>query len=610
MKTTCSIALCALIAVCAGRASAAASRIDKTLSCRVRVGLGTNVRFGNMLPVFFEFENAGEPRTIQVRTTGASQVSAVFSVPKGGGIRRCLYVPVHTDIRYYGPGAVVFSDAGSGRVLQRMDISGQMGSMNVLDPGGYKASGPALIGLSIARSAALTINSDILAPFEFNEVSHVLAGAGLPDSWLGYSGIDVVVVEHDAWVEPGFNKKPVIDWMAMGGICMMVDTPPEARTDLAKQLAAEAAFLDAPGGPAADKDGLGAFDEDDGGDKDGAAEKRQPKTYFVGMGGLTFVDRKFIGTPHKNALAALGLRTAALSRLAQGMRKNYPRVQGVDSPPFWPVLVALVVFAALVGPLGWWYLIKKKGRLLLYYAAAPAASLCAIALTITAAMFNEGFTPYVNCVALRFIDQRVKKRIDLSQFGVYVPFGFGTSLTGAAMELPHFFGAEGGERDGPLTLVSRPSGRGREYEGVLPPRTQAWFGRELITLERRRLVVWEDGGTLFAENHLGCTLKTLVVSHKGKFAYFDRLLEGAKGSAALVDEAAIRRRRAANELAADKIVRCLVLRKSHDLALNRWRRMFENGNAYAAQAEGLTDEHVWLSSFKDQGTQCVIFGVY
>ncbi|MFH1732117.1 MAG: hypothetical protein ABIF82_10775 [Planctomycetota bacterium] len=597
MRTACSIALCALIAVCAGRASAAASGIDKTLSCRVRVGLGANVRFGNMLPVFFEFENAGEPRTIQVRTTGASQISAVFSVPKGGGIRRCLYVPVHTDIRYYGPESVAFSDAGSGRVLRRMDISGQTRSINVHGgSSGHTSTGPTLIGLSIARSTALTINSDMLTPFAF-DVSHVLAGAGLPDSWLGYSGIDVVVVEHDAWAEPEFNKKPLIDWMAMGGICMMVDAPPDARTDLAKQLAAEAAFLDAPGGPADDKDS--------------AAEKRQPKTYFVGMGGLTFVDTKFLSTPHKNVLAGLGLRAAADSRLTEATRQAYPRVQGVDSPPFWSVLVALVVFAALVGPLGWWYLIKKKGRLLLYYAAAPAASFCAIVLTITAAMFNEGFTPYVNCVAVRFIDQRVKKRIDLSQFGVYVPFGFGTSLTGAATELPHFLGAgEDEDRDGPLTLVSRPSGRGREYEGVLPPRTQVWFGRELITLERRRLVVWEDGGTLFAENHLGCSLKALVVSHKGKFAYFDRLSEGAKGSAPLVGETAIRTRRAANESAVDNVIRCLVPRKSRDLALDRWRRMFENGNAYAAQAEGLTNEHVWLSSFKDQGTQCAIFGVY
>ena len=603
MRSACSIAFCALIALCAGSAFAAASRIDKTLSCRVRVGLGSNVRLGNMLPVFFEFDNAGEPRTIQVRTVGSAQVSAVFSVPKGGGIRRCLYVPVFADTSYYGADALVFGDADSGRVLRSMKIGSQMRSIDVVYGRGqyYGSGGPALVGLSIARSTALTINSDVLAPLAL-DMSHVLAGAGLPDSWLGYSGIDVIVVEHDAWTEPGFNKKPLIDWIAMGGICLIVDTPEEAKADVARLLAAEAPFFGAATDPAARRAGRSKND----------AEKKQPSTFLIGMGGLTFVDRSFVAAPHRGTLARWSLQTAALGRLAEPAQQKYPPISGVDNPPFWSVLVALVIFAALVGPLGWWYLIKKKGRLLLYYVAAPVASACAIILTIAAAMFHEGLTPYVSCVAVRFVDQRVKKKIDLSQFGVYAPFGFGTSLTGAAGELPHFFPGDeerkGGGAD--ISLVSRPVDRGRRYEGVLPARTQAWFGRELIGLERRRLVVWQEGEALFVENHLGCTLKGLVVSHKGKFAHFDRVAEGAKASAGLVDKTAIIRYRRTNESEAAKMLRCFVLKKSHNLALGRWRGMFENGNAYAAQAEGLTSEHVWLSSYRDKGAQWAIFGVY
>lgn len=602
MRIAYSVAFCALIAVSAGRASGAvASRVDKTLSCRVRVGVGANVRHGNMLPIILQFDNAGEPRVIRARTEGALQVSSVFSVPRGGGVRRCLYIPVHGNLTYYGPGSVVLSDADTGRILRRIKIGGQMRSLNVLEGAGdHGSGGPRLIALSIARSTALTINADIFAPFALG-VSHVLSSDGLPDSWLGYSGIDVIIVEHEAWAEPGFDKKPLIDWLAMGGICMLAGAPEEGKADIVRRLAAEAPFFEAPTGQAAGEGAPG---------KGGSAEKTQPNTHLVGMGGITFVDRTFLAAPHKGVLSRRSLRTAALNRVSEVQRQKYPRIQGVDSPPFWSVLVALLAFAALVGPVGWWYLIKRKGRLLLYYAAAPAASACAIMLTIAAAMFHEGVTPYVNCVAVRFVDQRVKKRIDLSQFGVYVPFGFGASLTGTATELPHFLVGSEDYDDGELTLVSKPSGRGRKYEGVLPPRSRVWFGRELIELERRRLVVWQEGEKLFVENHLGCTLKSLVVSHKGKFAHFDRVADGAKAAATLTDRAAIGSYQAANESEAEKIIRCLTLKKSYHLAFGRWRRMFESGNAYAAQTEDLTGEHVWLGSFRDQGAKCAIFGVY
>lgn len=587
MKTVNSIVLCMLVGLCAGRAFAAAAvQLDKDLACGVRVGLGTNVRYGYMLPIIVEFENAGEPRTIQVRTDGSSQVLSVFSVPAGRGVRRCLYVPVCTDLRYYGPDNVVFSDAASGRVLKQARVDHQVSSLNILgEPGGYDDPENALVGLSLSRAAALTINNDMLAPSTLS-MSHALAGAGLPDSWLGYSGIDVIVIEYDAWAEAGFDKKPVVDWIAMGGICIIADAPKDARADVVRHLAAEAPFTEPPDNPAGDQS--------------------SPETCLVGMGGVAFVDKGFLAAPHTGILARWRFQDIANARIRTARSRGEPQIEGVDSPPFWSVLAALLVFACVVGPLGWWYLIKRKQRLLLYYVAAPALSLCAIVLTIGAAVLHEGLTPYVSCVGVRFIDQRVKKRIDLSQFGVYAPFGLGASLTGSATEVPHFL-SHGDHSYSGSTFSSRPVAGGRKYEGVLPPRTQVWFGRELIELERRRLVVWEEDGRLFVENHLGCTLTDLVVRHDGQVACFASVPDGSKESADFVAMEDVPRH---DQWIADQMARCFAPGKSRTLAIRRWKGLFGDGNSYVARADGLATEHVWLDSFVNRGADCIIFGAY
>jgi len=67
---------------------------------------------------------------------------------------------------------------------------------------------------------------------------------------------------------------------------------------------------------------------------------------------------------------------------------------------------------------------------------------------------------------------------------------------------------------------------------VVPARQKAWFAREAVRLERRRLVVWEENGEIFVENHLGSALSGLVVNFKGKQAIIGDLPVGAKKSSA------------------------------------------------------------------------------
>ena len=277
--------------------------------------------------------------------------------------------------------------------------------------------------------------------------------------------------------------------------------------------------------------------------------------------------------------------------------------------------------ATIVGPLGWWLLIKRKGRLLLYYIAAPTVSIAAIVLTIGASFFHEGFRPYVRCIGVRLVDQRVKQRIDSAQFGVYVPFAFGTALEGEPDELPHFFSKSGGYRYDrsyeTRSLVSNMSGNKRRYDGMLLTRETAWYGREHLTRERRRLVVWVKDGKIHVENHLGAELENLLVRHKDQYAHFDRLDEGGQAASDPISEAAFKHLFREHQLKwRKKLLKGSVLGRTNKLGNKRWAAvMLEHDpkgpeGAYVANAPGLVPEQLWLSDYRDEESQCVVMGVY
>ncbi len=579
MRLTVPIAVALVIVLSTGAWAATTHKIDGDLTCQVQVGLGDYYRPGSALPIVLEFENTGQPRVIAVRTGPRLVVNAVFSVPAGRGIRRCLYVPVSADWSYYGElASIELHDAESRRRLKRIQIADQVWRLNYAPDAGLSNL---LTGISVSRAAAFAVNEDF-DPRHTLKVDKVSTSA-LPDSWVGYSGLDVIVMDYGLWASTQLDRKPIIDWMAMGGICLIADAPPEAGSELKRLLSSEAPFFSV------------RF----------AGTARE--SFLVGMGGAALVDRGLLAGSQKGFFSTRGLRPGLLNASQHYDSPGYPRVPDVGEPPFWPVLFSLAAFAVLVGPLGWWYLVSRKKRALLYYFAAPAASLCAIVLAIVFSMLHEGFTPYLSCVALRLLDQRTGTLIELSQFGVYVPFRLGGSLRGSAEELPHFFSHGRQNRQG---LTVTPSEGRCLYGAVLPAREKVWFGRELIRLERKRLLVWQEDGKIWVENHLGCALKDLIVSLDGNCAQFDSLRPGEKKAAPPLDPEGRAGLLSAARKRFTQTAGGSILRKAAGLCTEPRSGILEGANLYAAECVECTPEHVWLKSFSDKGTRSMIFGVF
>lgn len=552
-------------------------RLGAGLTVTVSSGPHGAVRGGMVQAVALEFENQGEARMISVSSGPGVRATSRFSIPAGARVARFLYVPLPLS----SPRAVrwcEFRDADTGEslntvplpsvpVLRAQYVSGRStGPRNV----------PSLACLKITDgSRHVAINTTLDGGCRL--VVETASADMLPGHWRGLSGVDVMVAQAETLLSSRFDLGPAAEWMAMGGVLLVPDAHGTDRTRLRKKLDAISPF-----------------------------SRRHPRGLLVGMGGMAFVQEKELRQSNTLFFSkTVGIPAGRLR--AETYFEDYdrkPEMPFEARPPFWPVLFFLALFAVGVGPLGWWYLVSRKGMGLLYYVAAPALCAVVMAIVVVADLAQEGFRPYLSCRAVRFIDQKAKRRIDLSQFGIYAPVMTGGRLVGQPGEVPYFVG---GPRRGIRNLTVRTTEGGQEYVGALPARRKSWYGRAALEVERRRLVVGRDNGGVWVENHLGCDLRDLVVAQGGSFFAVSSLEAGEKKRAEPTG------RDGAVRIWEERFRRCstgTALRRARVLQ-DHWQERFLSGHAWAARVEAEhLQEQVWLRSRRPQNVRYLIFGVF
>lgn len=552
-------------------------RISDELGCDVHFPFTGRIRQGVCLPLLLEFENRGPHRLIGVVVECNGSVSAAFSVRGAGVSKHWMYLPMVGEMIWELK--LSFHDEGAGRLLRRHDWSGLR--LGASFGGGTSSQEVAM--LVISREQAPTVSSDFCGSATLSVIN--AAPGSLPDAWIGFSPVDLVAVTHAAWVSPRMNVEPLTNWVAMGGTCLIVDAPADGRRAITRSLA-EGLPLVAEAGNA---------------------------TVEVGMGQIMFVDRAALlqAGPFPGRTGVGG----TLFPTGFERRSLHPKLSVGENPPFVPVLVLLVIFSVLVGPVGWWYLVIKKGRPLMYYAVAPLVSVCVVAVVITADILKHGVSPRAACTATELLDQRVKKRVTLSQFVIYCPFTLGRALRGEVGELPHFlsFGRDGG-RFGSFQLglggVSvATTAKDVVYAHALPARQKAWYARQSIQLDRRRLDIWKEAGKINVENHIGAPLRNLVVCCEGEYAVFERLDEGQKAGADPVDQEEAVQYVTTNLTPAAPFVGSMIV-GAREMS-RRWQEAFESGaNTYAALRAARFEELIWLDSARFSDSVSVIRGIY
>jgi len=547
-------------------------RLADDLECAVIVPFVGSMMTGACLPVRFEFTNRGPDRAVRTVFEANGSIGATHSVPGNGSVARWMYVPLVGE-GFWAP-TLAFYDADTGRVLSRQEWEG----FRYMTPTAWSAGGTgAVTALVVSAGPSPTVSSNLCEPASIAVTN--LSPDMVPDSWLALSGVELVIVPYQTWASPRMRAEPILDWVAMGGVCLVVDASAEGRQAVLRAVSESLPAVECSG-----------------------------DTVAAGLGRLVFVEsavlmrsRVFAGRQE------LGIVDWA-SRLSRSNLQ--PPLPVVVKPPFVPVLFFLIVFSLLVGPVGWWYMVSKRGRPLMYYALAPVLSVCAIALMVVADLLKQGVRPRAACVGAELIDQRTKKRITLSQFVVYCPFTMGQVLRSAPDELPYFLSLGGGGLSVGIGGVSgAAAGSQVLYRDALPARERAWFARQCIRLERRRLEIWKEDGQIRAENHLGVPLRGLVVCFQGEYALLNSLDEREKGVGAPLERAA------AISYCARMLGNVghhagLVTARASGLS-RRWQKAFESGqNSYAALREESLEDLTWLPSARLSGSVAVVRGYY
>ena len=214
--------------------------LSPTLTCRVKGLFAMESGPGVTYPLLLEFhssdilesEDRSEPRDIEVRYETNGSVSSVFHV-KGRGVTRCfLYISSLGDSAY-------------GQTLHFYDHSTGLSeevSHSFIDTDSPTGSLSSPFIVTLADGNAPKIANDFLMHRDSTDFSdrtayfQTLNPILLPDRWIGLTGVDMLVVPHETWISPVMKTDPVLEWVAMGGVVLLIDVPEGEKNRLAGRL--------------------------------------------------------------------------------------------------------------------------------------------------------------------------------------------------------------------------------------------------------------------------------------------------------------------------------------------------------------------------------------
>lgn len=183
------------------------------------------------------------------------------------------------------------------------------------------------------------------------------------------------------------------------------------------------------------------------------------------------------------------------------------------------MLILLVLFALVIGPLNFVVLARKNRRMWLLW-TVPAISLATSLAVFLYAALAEGWTTKVRCETVTYLDQRTHDAATFGYLGVYASLTPGDGLhfsydTEVWPELP-----SRDYRDRPTPRAIDLSHDQHLESGWVTARVPAYFKVRKAEQRRERLVVEREAdGSLWATNGLGAAVTELYLTDKSSRVY-------------------------------------------------------------------------------------------
>jgi hypothetical protein len=254
---------------------------------------------------------------------------------------------------------------------------------------------------------------------------------------------------------------------------------------------------------------------------------------YVGLGALWLVEAR---DPDQVPLGAYRQITRSMGQTARPFRTNrtiedanrvFPVVEEVRVPVR-TLLVLMIVFAVLIGPVNLFVLARKQRRMWMLW-TVPAFSLITCLVIWGVNIFAEGFGTDQRTLALTLLDQRTMTATSLGWTAYYAPLAPGDGLRfGRATELTPQIGIHHTTSGWARTL--RWSDDQHLESGWIRSRVPAHFRfRRSATFVRERLTFSRQAdGTVRVVNGLGAAVERLTYAdERGALYTLDRLGAGA-----------------------------------------------------------------------------------
>ncbi len=510
---------------------------------------------GGYYPIRARIENKGAERTLTIRFTGKGEalprVQRTIRVAQNATTQVTLSVPC-VSRGTYGE----FEVLHQGRVL-----TGLSETVSLPDPHTNGQPRPALLVIS-----PTTVDCD---QFEAGVSGLIAMGSGygyssgassdhevvrpgmLPQSWLDYSGLDLVAVSLATLEGLGSEERQAImNWVHTGGnlIVYRVGAAPAESEGLAKVLALgkhAAVNEEWRIGNANERQIVPG--EESGGvtitDAQGVVVQSQgtfqwPADAFASrnvMLGKVFALKEdpFPGTRHDWAwlIGATTMERATWTS-RHGMSARLPNdefleflIPSVKGVPVGAFLVLITLFTIVIGPLNYMYL-SRKGRLYLLVVTIPAMAFATSLVLFGYSAIAHGFSTRARVRSLTLLDQRANTAVTTSRLSLYsgmAPSG-GLRFSPDTAIFPIWPPQEGFDSG-----VVDWSEQQRLESGWLHSRTRTQFLTVTHRDQRGRLEVTRNGLEVSVANGLEWEIAALVVKDgTGQIAFGTSIPAGAK----------------------------------------------------------------------------------
>ena len=558
--------LLALVLIAPGSAFAAggewkARQDDLVVSVDIR---WAGCSIGGYYPIRVRLQNRAEARTVTIRFKpfefGLPTVTRTLDLSQNASASTSLLVPMVGSVSY-GEFEVDDNSGPLRDLTHQLSISPGLSNTRLsllviagatVDCTGFEGAISSLMGASRSGYGSVSTGDH-----------QVIPPVSLPDTWIAYSGLDLVAVSkamlsgltHE-------NRSALLDWVRSGGTILIyeVGEDPASAAELDTLVGFEQASRKTAWQSARTQRRrpitVTQFDSGPDGDEETTFTPTADQAEFVwegssdafairslGLGQVVGIrGNPFPGSVHDwawliNSLGASQLKLG--DRLGVAGRTDNEEfldflIPGIQSIPVVSFLIFISVFTFVIGPLNY-YMLNRRKRLNLLVVTIPGVAAITSVLLFAYSAVAHGFSVKSRVRSLTILDQGSQTAISTARLALYAGFtpsgGLEFSPNTAVTPIwPSEQGFESGRVDWTETQALR--------SGFLRARTRTQFLTTEVRNERGRLTINSgDAGSMRVANGLEWDLAALIVTDKDGNSYFGKDLPagGSKEVSALTD---------------------------------------------------------------------------